>query len=79
MYGFHDNNGNEIELHVFAIASSLPYGAAAYFRSVSKNNVTTVLILAKSRLAPLKERLLTKPKLEWQVAVIAARVKETQD
>ena len=76
-YGFHDNNANAIELHVFADASSLAYGATAYFRSVSNNNVTTMLILAKSRLAPLKERLLTIPKLKMQAAVIAARMKET--
>ena len=36
-----------------------------------------MFILAKSRLAPLKERLLTIPKLELPAAVIAARMKET--
>ena len=57
--------------------SSLAYRAKAYFRSVSENNVATMFILAKSRLAPLKESLLTIPKLELQAAVIAARIKET--
>ena len=76
-YGFHDNNTNVIELHVFADASSVAYGATAYFRSVSNNNAATMFILAKSRLVPLKERFLAKPKLELQAAVIAARIKET--
>ena len=58
-------------------ASSLAYIATAYFRSVSNNNVATMFILAKSRLTPLKERLLTIPKLELQAAVIAARIKQT--
>ena len=57
-------------------AATRSYGATAYFRSVS-NNVTTMFILTKSRLAPLQERLLTIPKLELQAAVIAARIKET--
>ena len=57
--------------------SSLAYRAKAYFRSVSENNIATMFILAKSRLAPLKESLLTIPKLELQAAVIAARIKET--
>ena len=34
-----------------------------------------MFILAKSRLAPLKERLLTILKLELQAAVIAVRIK----
>ena len=63
-YGFYDSNANAIELHVFADASSLAYRATAYFRSVINNNVAAMFILAKSKLAPLKERLLTIPKLE---------------
>ena len=57
-------------------AATRSYGATAYFRSVS-NNVTTMFILTKSRLAPLQEKILTIPKLELQAAVIAAIIKET--
>ena len=37
-----------------------------------------MFMLAKSRLGPLKERLLTIPKLELQAALIAAKMKETE-
>ena len=36
-----------------------------------------MLILAKSTLAPLKEKLLTIPKVELQAAVMTARMKDT--
>ena len=36
-----------------------------------------MFMLAKSRLAPLKERLLTITKFELQAVVIATRIKET--
>ena len=59
--------------------SPLAYGATAYFKSVNNNNnninAKTMFILAKSRLAPLKERLLTIPELKLQAAVIAERIK----
>ena len=60
--------------------SPLAYGATAYFKSVNNNNnnninAKTMFILAKSRLAPLKERLLTIPELKFQAAVIAERIK----
>ena len=58
-------------------AATRSYGATAYFRSVSNNNVTTMFILTKSRLAPLQKKILTIPKLELQAAVIAAIIKET--
>ena len=46
------------------------------FSRTNNNNVTTMLALAKSRLVPLKERLLATPKLELKAAVIAARMKQ---
>ena len=57
--------------------SSLAYGATAYFKSVNNNNninAKTMFILVKSRLAPLKERLLTIPELKLQATVIVERI-----
>ena len=59
---------NNVTLHVFADASTRAYGAVAYL--TSDNDVT--FVMAKNRVAPLKN--LTLPKLELMVAVIASRV-----
>ena len=72
-HGF--DNSSENEIHIFADASSLAYGAAAYFRILSSPNIKVSFIMGKSRLAPLNEKSLTIPKLELQAAVIASRLK----
>ena len=59
---------NNVTLHVFADASTRAYGAVAYL--ASDNDVT--FVMAKNRVAPLKN--LTLPKLELMAAVIASRV-----
>ena len=70
-------NGNEKivekELHVFCDASELAYAAAAYIRTKNhEGKIDCNLILAKSRVAPLKK--LTLPRLELQGAVLATRM-----
>ena len=59
-------------LHIFADASSIAYGAAAYLVVSTENTVASHLILAKSKVAPLKS--ITIPRLELSAALLAARL-----
>jgi hypothetical protein len=62
-----------IQLHHFADASQIAYGTASYIRMVNdKGDVHTQLIMAKSRLAPLRQ--MTIPRLELTAATIAAKM-----
>ena len=77
-YGFHFDESKLVELHIFADASSQAYAAVSYFRSFDyDNNIKCSFIMAKSRLAPLNENILSIPKLELQAAVIAVRIKNS--
>ena len=58
------------QLHVFADASTKDYGAVAYLQV----NNHTAFVMAKTRVAPVKE--LALPKLELMAALIAARVSD---
>ena len=61
------------ELHHFSDASSQGYGAVSYLRQTdSHGEVHCSLIMAKSRLAPLKA--MTIPRMELSAAVLATRL-----
>lgn len=63
-------------LCVFSDASQDAFGACAYIRQRSNNDMYEVkLIAAKSRVAPLKQ--LSIPRLELQAAVLASRLAKT--
>ena len=69
------NRSIRIEVHGFADASELAYGACVYLRCIDEyNNVTCNLICSKSRVAPLKH--LTIPRLELCAAVILSQLVE---
>ncbi|XP_058827825.1 uncharacterized protein LOC131687749 [Topomyia yanbarensis] len=53
-----------LQLHVFVDASSNAYGCAAYFRILVAGKPYCSLVMAKSKVAPLKQ--LTIPRLELQ-------------
>ncbi|XP_076398077.1 uncharacterized protein LOC143266403 [Megachile rotundata] len=64
------------QLHVFCDASLEAYAAVAYIRITTEGSVASVnLIMAKSRVAPLKP--LSVPRLELQAALLAARLAKT--
>lgn len=62
-----------LQLHGFADASEMAYGACIYLRAEDRyNNVSVNLICAKSRVAPMKT--ITLPRLELCGAVILAQL-----
>ncbi|XP_037828693.1 uncharacterized protein LOC119616432 [Lucilia sericata] len=66
---------DEVQLHTFVDASENAYAAICYLL-ITKNNVTTVsLVAAKSKVAPLKP--LSIPKLELQAALLGTRLAKT--
>ena len=64
------------QLHHFSDASSWAYGACSYLRLVNdKGEISSRLIMARSRLAPIKA--VTIPRLELMAATLAARQDQT--
>eukprot|EP00117_Sycon_ciliatum_P039449 scpid9122/ scgid5519/ len=60
------------ELHVFCDASEKSYGTVAYLREESATAVATVLLVSKTKVAPLKQ--MTIPRLELMAALIGSRL-----
>ncbi|KAG8194789.1 hypothetical protein JTE90_017230 [Oedothorax gibbosus] len=72
---FTEKNCSDISIHIFCDASLAAYGSCCYFRyKDSTNNWKTTFILSKSRIAPLKNKNLTLPKLELMAALVGARL-----
>ncbi|XP_067939480.1 uncharacterized protein [Watersipora subatra] len=60
------------QIHTFADASSIGYGACSYLRQKDRfGNVCCSFLMGKSRVAPLK--VTTIPRLELQAGVLAAK------
>ncbi|XP_053698696.1 uncharacterized protein LOC128745645 [Sabethes cyaneus] len=64
-----------LQHHVFVDASEQAYGAVSYFRIDTSNGPHCALIMAKTKVAPLKQ--LSIPRMELQAAVIGARLINT--
>ena len=61
------------QLHNFADASEIGYGAVSYLRLIDdKGNISCAFVFAKSRIAPLKP--VTIPRLELSAATVAVRL-----
>ena len=64
---------NKVQLHVFCDASLSAYSAAAYLRfEKDDGQIQISLVMAKSKVAPLKP--LTIPRLELQAALLGSRL-----
>jgi hypothetical protein len=69
------NEGDETELHVFGDASKEAFSATVYARTkTAEGNIVIRLILAKTRLSPLKS--ISIPRLELCGAVLGTRLAE---
>lgn len=72
---FKPNNfgqATKVQLHHFADASQEGYGVVSYLRQRSADGVHVAFVLAKARVAPLKQ--VTIPRMELTAAVLAVRV-----
>ena len=64
---------HNIQLHHFSDASEVGYGAASYLRLVNdQGRIHCGLIMAKSRVAPLKT--ITVPRMELTAAVVSVKL-----
>ena len=65
-------NVESLEIHGFADASVIAFGACVYLRMVTGNRVVVRLIASKTRIAPLKTQ--TIPRLELMATLLLARL-----
>lgn len=69
------SNAVQFYLHAFCDASLKAYGACIYLQTIDKeNNRNSNLLCSKSRVAPIKNKTITLPKLELCGAVVLIRL-----
>ncbi|XP_065095026.1 uncharacterized protein LOC135716294 [Ochlerotatus camptorhynchus] len=66
---------SSLQLHVLVDAGEKAYGAVAFFRVTTPNGSRCSLVMAKTKVAPLKP--LSIPRLELQAAVLGVRLLNT--
>ncbi|XP_055589664.1 uncharacterized protein LOC129741877 [Uranotaenia lowii] len=68
----HSKDVTSLDLHVFTDASETAYGCVAYFRVTWAGGIKCSLVMAKSKVAPLKQQSI--PRLELMAAVLGAKM-----
>ncbi|XP_055633804.1 uncharacterized protein LOC129774130 [Toxorhynchites rutilus septentrionalis] len=71
----HSKDFGSVQLHIFTDAGENAYGCAGFLRIELEGAVKCSLVMARSKVAPLKQ--LTIPRLELQAAVLGARLAHT--
>lgn len=71
-------NAQQIQLLGYCDASQIAYGCCIYIKVTHGNQVTTTLLCAKSRIAPIKNKI-TVPKLELNAALMLAQLYQKVD
>lgn len=74
-YSLQNPDDCKVSLIVFVDASEKAFAAVAYFRFVHNNEVEIALVMAKAKVAPVKQ--LSIPRLELQAAVLGVRLAKT--
>jgi len=68
-------SANRFYLHAFCDASMRAYGACVYLQTIDRDNKgRSALICSKSRVAPIKNKTISLPRLELCGAVVLARL-----
>ena len=73
----YSSSSDTVELHVFSKSSSIAYGAVVYLRIVTADNIYCSFVMNKRRLAPIRNKTMTIPRLELQATVLTSRLKIT--
>ncbi|XP_073831625.1 uncharacterized protein [Musca autumnalis] len=71
-YSDHLQEADEIQLHIFVDAGEFGYAAICYLRIKKRDQVSIALVMAKSKVSPLKP--VSIPRLELQAAVLGIRL-----
>ncbi|XP_053698731.1 uncharacterized protein LOC128745678 [Sabethes cyaneus] len=71
----HSQQVKDLQLHIFTDAGEKACGCVGYFRAIVNEEIVCVLVMSRTKVAPLKQ--LSIPRLELQAAVLGARLVRT--
>ena len=70
------SKNSKTQLHIFCDSSTKAYEAVAYLRGITESGPQSTLLMAKSRVAPVKQKTFSIPRLELLAALLGARLSQ---